>query len=122
MKAKKDEKSHSINTHREARHYYEILESVECGIVLDGYGARSEGELADVTAFAPDVTLSGPLEAWTEMVDNIPEKVREKLLGQIPLKRFGRADEVGRAVAFLVSADGDYITGAEVSINGGLLM
>jgi hypothetical protein len=29
---------------------------------------------------------------------------------------------VGRAVAFLVSADGDYITGAEVSINGGLLM
>jgi hypothetical protein len=29
---------------------------------------------------------------------------------------------VGRAVTYLVSPDGDYITGAEVSINGGLLM
>jgi acetoacetyl-CoA reductase len=44
------------------------------------------------------------------------------LLAQIPLKRFGRAEEVGRAVTYLVSPDGDYITGAELSINGGLLM
>jgi acetoacetyl-CoA reductase len=56
------------------------------------------------------------------MVDGIPEKVRDKLLSQIPLRRFGRAEEVGRAVTYLVSADSDYITGAEVSINGGLLM
>ncbi|HSE91851.1 MAG TPA: SDR family oxidoreductase, partial [Methylomirabilota bacterium] len=58
----------------------------------------------------------------TEMVSGIPEKVRARLLDQIPLKRFGTAEEVGRAVVYLVSADGDYITGAEVSINGGLLM
>ena len=58
----------------------------------------------------------------TEMIEGIPEKVRNKLLDQIPLKRFGRAEEVGRAVTYLVSADGDYITGAELSINGGLLM
>ena len=56
------------------------------------------------------------------MVKGIPEKVREKLLEQIPLRRFGRIEEVARAVVYLVSADGDYITGAEVSINGGLLM
>jgi NAD(P)-dependent dehydrogenase (short-subunit alcohol dehydrogenase family) len=56
------------------------------------------------------------------MIEGIPEKVRQKLLDQIPLKRFGRADEVGRSVVYLVSTDGDYITGAEVSINGGLLM
>ena len=58
----------------------------------------------------------------TEMVENIPEKVQARLLDQIPLKRFGRAEEVGRAVTYLVSQDGDYITGAELSINGGLLM
>jgi 3-oxoacyl-[acyl-carrier protein] reductase len=58
----------------------------------------------------------------TDMVENIPERVRAKLLDQIPLKRFGRIEEVARAVCYIVSADGDYITGAELSINGGLLM
>src|SRR3989475_9125367 len=58
----------------------------------------------------------------TEMIQGIPDKVKEKLLAQIPLKRFGTPEEVARAVVYLVSADGDYITGAEVSINGGLLM
>ena len=58
----------------------------------------------------------------TEMVEGIPEKVRQKLLDQIPLKRFGRADEVARSVVYICSADGDYITGSELSINGGLLM
>jgi NAD(P)-dependent dehydrogenase (short-subunit alcohol dehydrogenase family) len=56
------------------------------------------------------------------MVAGIPDKVKERLLAQIPLKRFGTAEEVARAVVYIVSADGDYITGAELSINGGLLM
>jgi NAD(P)-dependent dehydrogenase (short-subunit alcohol dehydrogenase family) len=58
----------------------------------------------------------------TELVGAIPERVRTRLLEQIPLKRFGAAEEVGRAVVYIVSPDGDYITGAELSINGGLLM
>ena len=56
------------------------------------------------------------------MVQAIPEKVRNRLLDQIPLRRFGTAEEVARAVVYICSSDGDYITGAEVSINGGLLM
>jgi 3-oxoacyl-[acyl-carrier protein] reductase len=58
----------------------------------------------------------------TEMVQHIPEKVRNKLLDQIPLKRFGTPEEIARAVIYICSSDGDYITGAELSINGGLLM
>ncbi|MBI2468364.1 MAG: 3-oxoacyl-[acyl-carrier-protein] reductase [Candidatus Rokubacteria bacterium] len=58
----------------------------------------------------------------TEMVSTLPESVRQRLLDRIPLKRFGRAEEVARAVVYLVSSDGDYITGEELSINGGLLM
>ena len=68
-------------------------------------------------AYAGDVAV-----IETEMVESIPEKVRNRLLDQIPLRRFGSAEEVARAVVYLVSSDGDYITGAEVSINGGLLM
>ncbi len=41
------------------------------GIVLDGYQAVYAGELDDVGAFSPDVTLTGPLDVWTEMVDSI---------------------------------------------------
>src|SRR5437016_5078913 len=37
-------------------------------------------------------------------------------------KVFGRVEEVARSVVYICSADGDYITGAELSINGGLLM
>ena len=58
----------------------------------------------------------------TEMIQSIPDKVRNRLLDQIPLKRFGTAEEVARAVVYVCSTDGDYITGAELSINGGLLM
>jgi 3-oxoacyl-[acyl-carrier protein] reductase len=58
----------------------------------------------------------------TEMVQGIPEKVRNKLLDQIPMRRFGKAEEVARSCVFLCSKDGDYITGAELSINGGLFM
>ena len=41
------------------------------GIVFDGYDVTSNGELSDPAGFAPDATISGPLSAWTEMVDNI---------------------------------------------------
>ena len=58
----------------------------------------------------------------TEMIQGIPDKVRNRLLDQIPLKRFGTAEEVARAVVYVCSTDGDYITGAELSINGGLFM
>jgi NAD(P)-dependent dehydrogenase (short-subunit alcohol dehydrogenase family) len=93
------------------------------------YAASKAGVAAFTKSLAKELAGKGitvnavaPGFIETEMVDGIPEKVREKLLSQIPLRRFGRVEEVGRAVAYLVSTDGDYITGAEVSINGGLLM
>jgi acetoacetyl-CoA reductase len=58
----------------------------------------------------------------TEMAAAIPEKVRSKLLDQIPMRRFAKSEEVARACLYLCSRDGDYITGAELSINGGLFM
>ncbi len=46
----------------------------------------------------------------------------KRLIDQIPMKRLGRPEEVARAVIFLVSPDGDYITGQEISVNGGLFV
>ena len=58
----------------------------------------------------------------TEMISEIPESAQARLLNQIPLKRFGKAEEVAQMVVFLCSSDGDYVTGAELEVNGGLFM
>ena len=56
----------------------------------------------------------------TKMVENIPEKVVEKILKQIPLHRLGEPEEVAKLVCFLASDDANYITGQVISINGGM--
>jgi len=93
------------------------------------YAASKAGVAAFTKSLAKELAGKGvtvnavaPGFIETEMVEGIPEKVRDRLLAQIPLKRFGSAAEVARAVCYIVSSDGDYITGAELSINGGLLM
>jgi 3-oxoacyl-[acyl-carrier protein] reductase len=93
------------------------------------YAASKAGVAAFTKSLAKELAGKGitvnavaPGFIETDMVDSIPDKVRARLLDQIPLHRFGTAEEVARAVTYLVSPDGDYITGAELSINGGLLM
>jgi 3-oxoacyl-[acyl-carrier protein] reductase len=93
------------------------------------YAASKAGVAAFTKSLAKELAGKGvtvnavaPGFIETEMVTAIPDKVRERLLAQIPLHRFGTAEEVARAVVYIVSSDGDYITGAELSINGGLLM
>jgi len=57
----------------------------------------------------------------TEMVKAIPEKQMETLLTRVPLGRVGTPQEVARAVRYLI-VDGDYYTGATLSMNGGIYM
>lgn len=55
----------------------------------------------------------------TEMTAGLPEAVREKILGRVPLGRMGRAEEVAEVVGFLATG-GSYITGCVIHVNGGL--
>jgi 3-oxoacyl-(acyl-carrier-protein) reductase len=57
----------------------------------------------------------------TEMVAGIPEDVAAKIKSKIPLGRFAEPEEVAKAAVFL-AADGDYITGQELNVNGGVYM
>jgi 3-oxoacyl-[acyl-carrier protein] reductase len=93
------------------------------------YAASKAGVAAMTKSLAKELAAKGvtinavaPGFTETEMIEAIPEKVRNKLLEQIPMRRFGKSEEVARACVYLCSSDGDYITGAELSINGGLFM
>jgi len=58
----------------------------------------------------------------TEMVMAVPEDVRNKIAAQIPVGRLGEPDEIAYAVAFFVNEEARWITGANLSINGGQYM
>lgn len=58
----------------------------------------------------------------TEMTDMLSEEMQKQILSEIPLARFGRCEDIAGAVAYLVSADGRYITGQTLHINGGMYM
>ncbi|WP_349256961.1 3-oxoacyl-ACP reductase family protein [Salinisphaera sp.] len=57
----------------------------------------------------------------TEMLAQVPDKIREKILARVPMGRFAHPDEIARAVAF-IAAEGDYITGQQINVNGGVYM
>ncbi|MBA3944068.1 MAG: 3-oxoacyl-[acyl-carrier-protein] reductase [Herpetosiphonaceae bacterium] len=67
-----------------------------------------------VNSIAPGFTL-------TEMLAKVPANVQDQIKAKIPMGRFGLPEEVAKAVAFL-AADGDYITGQQININGGVYM
>lgn len=58
----------------------------------------------------------------TDMTAQLDEKTRDAYLAQIPLRRFGIAQDVAETVAFLASGRAAYITGQVIAVNGGLYM
>jgi len=55
----------------------------------------------------------------TEMVRAVPKEVLEKIIARIPVGRLGKAEDIARAVLFLVADEAGFITGSTVSVNGG---
>lgn len=86
------------------------------GIIAFTKSAAQEVARNNITinALAPGFTL-------TEMLAQVPEKIQEKILASIPMGRFGKPEEIAEAVAFL-ALHGDYITGQQINVNGGVYM
>ena len=76
----------------------------------------------EVAAKGITVNAVAPGFVDTAMVTAIPEKIRSTLLDPIPMRRFGTSEEVARSRIYRCWADGDYMTGSELKINGGLYM
>jgi 3-oxoacyl-[acyl-carrier protein] reductase len=58
----------------------------------------------------------------TDMTAGLSPELKDNMLGHIPLKRFGKAEDVAAAVRFLASDDAGYITGHVLDVNGGMYM
>jgi 3-oxoacyl-[acyl-carrier protein] reductase len=56
----------------------------------------------------------------TDMTDELSDNIKELMMSRIPLEKFGDADDVASAVAFLASDEAKYITGQVLPVNGGL--
>lgn len=86
---------------------------------IDGLTKSVARELASknitVNAVAP-----GFIES--DMTDVLNEDLKTKMLEQIPLQKFGQAEDIAEAVAFLASDNARYITGQTIHVNGGMYM
>ena len=72
--------------------------------------------------FGITVNTVSPGYIGTDMVMAVPEQVREKIVAQIPTGRLGSPDEIAYAVAFFIPDEASWITGANLSANGGQYM
>ena len=78
----------------------------------------------DLLGIEPGLTVNvvSPGVIDTEMVQAIPDRIRENLYAQIPMARFGSPWEVARVVRFLAADEASYITGQVYAVNGGMDM
>jgi acetoacetyl-CoA reductase len=93
------------------------------------YSAAKAGMAGFSKALAQEVVKKGvtvntvsPGYVETELVMAIRKEVRDQIIASIPMGRLARPEEVAAVVAFLVSEEAGYITGANISVNGGMHM
>jgi 3-oxoacyl-(acyl-carrier-protein) reductase len=92
------------------------------------YGASKGGIIAftktaalELAKFNITVNSLSPGFTMTDMLSKVPDNVQTMIKSKIPMGRFGLPEEIAKAVVFL-AADGDYITGQQININGGVYM
>ena len=93
------------------------------------YSAAKAGMHGFTKALAQEVVRKGvtvntisPGYVATEMTRAIKPEILQSIVDQIPMGRMARPDEIAGLIAYLVSEEASYITGANLSINGGLHM
>jgi len=93
------------------------------------YAASKGGVISLTKALAKEVGSRGirvncvaPGYISTELTDVLPEEIRDALLAQTPLGRLGEPEDIAGTVRFLLSDEAAFVTGAVLSVDGGLGM
>ena len=58
----------------------------------------------------------------TDMTEKLAQSVKDDFINIIPMKRFGKPEEVASVIQFLLSDEAAYVTGQVIGINGGMYM
>ncbi len=91
------------------------------------YAASKAGQVGLTRSLSKEVASRGitancvsPGFIATELIGDLPEKLREHYQNQVPLKKFGTPEDVANCVLFLASKESSYITGSVLDVTGGL--
>ena len=91
------------------------------------YAASKAGQIAMSLSVSKEVakrniTINNICPGFieTELIKDLPEEQVKEYKSQVPMKRFGKVEEVSHAVLFFASKEASYITGATLDIAGGL--
>ena len=57
----------------------------------------------------------------SKMTEGLSEEIKKSCMDSIPLKRFGKVDDIAKAVAWICGDDSSYVTGQVISVNGGMI-
>jgi len=87
-----------------------------------GVEAFSKSLAKEVGSRGITVNAVAPGYIETDMTQQISNTIKEEILKQIPLSRFGKPEEVSELIEFLITDEASYITGQTIHINGGLYM
>lgn len=93
------------------------------------YAAAKAGIIGFTKSIAKEIGARGitvnaiaPGFITTDMTEVLSDKVKEKLIENIPLKKLGSPEDIANCVAFLVSDSASYITGQVINVDGGMVM
>lgn len=91
------------------------------------YAASKAGQLGLTRSLAKEVARRkitvncvSPGFIDTELIADLPEELRKEYTSQVPLRRFGKTEEVANCVLFLASPEASYVTGSTLEVAGGL--
>ena len=91
------------------------------------YAASKAGLVALTRSLSKEVARRGitancvsPGFIATELIQDLPQELRDTYVNQVPLKRFGKPEEVAACVLFLASKEASYVSGSTLEVTGGL--
>ncbi|OGO58912.1 MAG: beta-ketoacyl-ACP reductase [Chloroflexi bacterium RBG_19FT_COMBO_47_15] len=85
-----------------------------------GLSALTKSLSKEVATRGITVNCVSPGFIETELIQDLPDKLREAYLDRIPAKRFGCPEDVAVCVLFLASKEASYVTGSTLEVSGGL--
>ncbi|MBE9475946.1 MAG: 3-oxoacyl-[acyl-carrier-protein] reductase [Proteobacteria bacterium] len=93
------------------------------------YAASKAGIIGMTKSYAQEIATRGitancvaPGFIETAMTAELPDAVKDKMVGNIPAGRMGSPEEIASAVAYLASTEASYVTGQTLHVNGGMAM